>query len=193
MQGWWPALLLGVALAVCPQPACGAPDEPPEGFVWQDLKEIHSRLLKPTDWLYRSTGAGHSLELEFSPQPFDSEEGIRKGLRIRWIARVKALWPTSSADKLAAATITRFAANGKVLKGWTKEGKPSGPFTTYALVCVADSEPDGTPTMTEVVCVANRDTDTLYAFILTSPRAEWKDVEPWGETMLANLRLDPEF
>ena len=191
--GWRLAALCGVVLAIWPGRMYPAPDEPaPAGFVWEDLKEIHSRLLRPEKWFFRREVQPPGWIYCFAPQPFEGPGEVKKGLTISEMTKVKNL-TEKSADEYAAAVLAELGTKGKVLKGWTRKGEPPGPFTTYALVCLSTEEGDSVTYMVEILCVANRETDTLYAFILSSPRAEWKDVEQWGETMLANLRLDAKF
>ncbi len=193
-RGWWLGLLLGVALAACPRTSPGAPEEPaPAGFAWENLKEIRGWLPKPEKWFFRREAQPTGWKYYFAPQPFKADGEPEKGLIIEVLTNVRNQME-KSADEYAAATLAAVGTRAKVLTGWTRKGEPPGPFTTYALVCLTNELGNGGQLyMVSIVCVANHETDTLYAFILASPRAEWNEVEQWGNTMIANLHLDPKF
>lgn len=192
-SGRWRALLFAAALLACPGHGYAAPDDPPPaGFVWEDLKDIHSRLLRPEKCFFRREVQPQGFAYYFAPQPFEDAGELKKGLTLIVVTKVRNQME-KPADEYAVAALAELATKGKVLKGWTRKGEPPGPFTTYALVCLNTEEGDSETHMGMIVCVANHETDTLYAFVLASPRAEWKDVEQWGDAMLASLRLDPKF
>lgn len=191
MWGCWLGLFLGVALAACPGVAYATPDDPPTGFVWEDLKEIHARVLRPEKWFFRRDVRPLGPVYHFAPQAFEGDE-ITKGLAFAVVTKVKDQ-TGKSADTYAAFALADFAAKKKVLKGWTSKGEPPGPYTTSALVYLSTENGESETYMVKIVCVANRETDTLYWFEFLGPRAGWKDVEQWGDTMFAHLRLDPKF
>ena len=183
------ALLIWAALAVWPVVVLAAPAEaPPEGFTWKEMKEIRAWILQPDGWYFRLKLPAHPF-FDFSAVPFADPYGVDKGLAMH------AMIPTGEpADERAASWIANCALKYKVLRGWTRKDVPAGPFTTYGLVCVMLSEDTtGVECICEFVLVANRVTNTVYQCWLVAPTAEWKDVEATGETMLANLRFNPEF
>ncbi len=176
-------------MAACPVVAPAVPeDAPPAGFAWEDLKEIHAFVLRPAGWYFRLVLPALPF-YHFSPQPFTGPFGVDKGFAMHVMTR-----NGEPADNAAAAWIASCALQYKVLRGWTRKGVPAEPFTSYGLVCIMrDQSTDGVAYMCEVVLVANRVTNTVYQCWLVAPPAEWKDVEETGETMLANLRLNPKF
>ncbi len=186
---WWLALLVGLALAACPTKVPAAPeDAPPDGFTWEELKEIRTWVLRPEGWFFRRIIPASPF-FHFSAVPFDGPFGIKKGLAIHVMAGM-----SQPADEKAAAWIASCAAQYKVLRGWTRKGVPAEPFTSYGIVCTMQDEgTDGVRYTCEVVLIANHVTNTVYQCWLAAPPAEWKEVEAKGETMLANLRLDPGF
>ena len=163
-------------------------EAPPAGYAWEDLKEIRASVLRPARWYFRRTVPGHPF-FDFSPVPFTGPLGNEKGLTIH------VMTPTDeSADAKAAAWIADCASRCKVLRGWTRQGTPAGPFTSYGIVCtMRDEETSGVEYTCECVLVANRVTNTVYQCWLVAPPAGWKEIEATGETMLAGLRLDPGF
>ena len=189
LRGQSLALLFGLAVATGPGRAYSQPDDsPPEGFVRQDLKEIRASILRPEKWLFRQIIPAAPF-YNLSPQPFDSQYGVTKGVAIHVMTKTD-----KSADEMAAGWVAQCAEQHKVLRGWTRKATPAEPFTVYGLVCLLGGEETGGEACTcEAVLIANHVTNTVYQCWLAAPTAEWKDIEQTGETMLANLRLDPKF
>ncbi len=188
-RGRWLALLFGAALAVGPiRASAGPPELAPDGFVWEELKAIHAHILRPEKWLLRCVIPASPF-YECSPEPFTGPVGVYKGVGIHVMARTD-----QPADDVAAARIAQIGSGYRVLREQTKKDVPAMPFTTYTLVCeMQGEETDGVKCIAEIVFVAKRVTNTVYQCWLVAPTDQWKDVEQAGETLLANLRLDPEF
>ncbi len=187
-HGGWLALLVGVALAACPATVPATPeDAPPQGFAWEELKDFRAWVLRPEGWGFRQM-VGGVPSFDLSPVPFTGPAGVKKGVMIHLMSGTK-----QPADEAAAQYITQCASDCKVLRGWTRKRVPAEPFTSYGLVGRLRDKATGIDMTYEAVFVANRATNAIYYYLLSAPTAEWKDVEPPGETMLANLRLDPTF
>ncbi len=192
MHRRWLALLFTTVLAAWPGHSRAAPAEPPAGFHWEDLKEIGAWMLRAEGSFFKRQTVGGQCVYYLSPQPFERPNGVDNGLLI-------VATPGStrgggeSADQEAASSLAKLAADGKVLRGWTRKGQPSEPFTTSGLVHTYRRDLDGMMFTSETVCVVNRSTDTLYVLILKSHEADWEKTEAWGEKMLASLRFDPKL
>ncbi len=148
-----------------------------------------ARVLRPAAWLSKEDALGMC---HFSPEAFPAAGWLEKGI-IFYASKASQREGDKTADEAASAIIAGTAAKRKVLRGWTRAGQPPGRFTSYSLTYELDREPDEKRFVFTAVYIANRKTDTLYTWILKSPRAEWQEVEPFEDTMLRSLQLDPEF
>ena len=182
-------LLVGVALAARPAWVPAAPAQaPPDGFTWEELKDFHAWVLRPAGWGFRRT-MNAVARYDFSPAVFAAPILNAKGLTIHLLP----IGAGQLADATAAARIAQIASERKVLRGWTREGIPSKPLTSYGIIFRAWDNELGAERTFETVLIANQVTNTVYSCRLAAPTTEWKEVEAAGETMLASLRLDPEF
>ena len=120
--------------------------------------------------------------------PFTGPYGVDKGVAITTMVKTD-----QSADEKAVAWVAEIVGKSKVLRGWTRKGVPSEPFTSYGIVCRMRDEETGVAYTCESVLIANRVTNTVYRCWLVALPADWQEIEATGETMLTRLRLDPEF
>ena len=197
---WWLALLIGATLVV--HVASAFPEEAPPGFVWEDLKDIHARILRPEKWSVRSgvkggppfinarAGVGGGPPYEFSSQSF-----------VGWGSFPEGVW--FSAHPLAGANIGQSAAeyvaglqkefidDSEVLTSWNKADNPCIPYSTSVVVIRGGKENAGHTF--KLVALINQATKTVYFCTVKAPTSRWKDVEAIGDQMLASLQLDPKF
>lgn len=128
----------------------------------------------------------------FSPEVFSETGWLDTGLTF-YACPGSQIEEGKTADGLAIAEIADQAAKHAVRRGTTRVGQPPGPFTTYSLTFDFDRPADGKSFVLTEVFIANRKTNTLYVWLLRSPHGQWRQTEPFEDTMLKSLQLDPEF
>ena len=76
----WLAVLLVAWMAACPGRLRSQSDDPPAGFVRENLKEIRASMLRPENSFFKPYTQAGQLVYYFSLQPLAQPSGVENGI-----------------------------------------------------------------------------------------------------------------
>ncbi len=153
----------------------------PEGFAWQEIPELKTAFLIPTNWFFKRN------ELHGHPAYYISKENIDTDGQFRTGLTVIVYFKKKSVVEYAEKYIDKLATQYHGEK-WAKE---VGSLKEFGLQS-KHAYPDGTG-VDRALMVANPKTNTLYLILFESPEPDWDVAWKTGATIVDNLVFDDEI
>jgi len=178
-------LLLGT---VSPSMAFTLP-QAPEGYSWQQIKDLKAAVLRPDGWLFESNDSGGRYQYMLTKNKGHSLNDASDGTSLTIVVRRQ---PVGEGDarlapsRLSAALFAEIS-NNRVLE--RTQSAVQGPFETIRYQYVDDSG----PVREYSLLVANDATGTLYIFTFLAPVAEWEEDWQTISLVLDRIFLDDEI
>ena len=155
----------------------------PQGFTWQQLREIKASVLKPDGWYFKSESQQQTQAYFISKEDIDKNGAFTTGLTINALPKLKE----GQAAEQAKQFIDRAAAS-KDAERWTNE---KGQFQQFGCQ-FRNTDRSGLLIVVRSIAIANRKTNRLYLVIFESPAADWENAWKIGEKILEMLSLNEE-
>jgi len=150
----------------------------PEGFTWQEIPQLKTALLKPTNWFFKQG------DLHGRPAYYISKEDVGKNGQFRTGLTLIVYFKKKPAVEYAQKLVDKYAIRDHAEK-WAKE---VGSFKEFGLQAKHTFE-DGTEE-DRTLMVANPKTNTVYLIIFESPESDWDAAWKTGATIVDNLAFD---
>jgi len=150
----------------------------PEGFTWQEVPELKTAFLKPTNWFFKHE------QLHGHPAYYITKENLDQNSEFRTGLTVFVYFNQKSVVEYAQKYIDKHATSSHVEK-WARD---VGSFKEFGL---QDKHAfnDGTA-IVRVLAVANPKTNTFYLLVFESPESDWDVTGKTGATILDNVLFD---
>jgi hypothetical protein len=150
----------------------------PEGFTWQEIPELKTAFLKPTNWFFKSE------ELHGHPAYYISKENLDNNREFQTGLTVFVYYKKKSAIEYAQKEADKVASKSHGEK-WAKE---VGPFKEFGCQ-IKQPFNDGTA-VARFMWIVNPKTSTLYFLTFEAPDSDWDAAWKTGATIVDNLVLD---
>jgi hypothetical protein len=156
---------------------------PPSGFVWQQIPELKSAVLKPDGWYFKQEEKNGILGYFITKEDIAKAGHFDTGLTVNVFPKLGA----GLAIERGKEVIDRVAAQHHE-QTWTQQ---EGQLQEFGCE-IKDTDPNGTVVM-HALAVANTKTDTLYLLIFESPESEWNASWKIGKEMMGALKFDGDI
>ncbi|MCK5707169.1 MAG: hypothetical protein KAI43_05900 [Candidatus Aureabacteria bacterium] len=164
----------------------------PDGFCWQKLGKIKSKVLKPRKWHCKKSVKEGNIIYSITKERRNFRGKFLTGLTINTVRNVTKKTKIN-AELFAAYYIFDYMEESEnVLDKWERD---DGVFVRYGCEVrkkISKAHPDITFRI-RVSAIANTKTDTMYVVIFGCPEEEWQSVSNIEKVMVNPLVLSEKF